>query len=245
MVEKLSQEFLNKCPVENGFRMRGLAMTRTEVFVDAAFAFAVTMLVISFDAIPRTYEEMVAAIRTIPAFVAAVAQLIWLWHTHTLWCRRYGLDNNQTVWLSALLLVIMLIYIYPMRVLLEGFFAWISDGFFSTAFRLSSYEELRFLFVFMATTFAALCLTFVLMHRYALRLREPLRLNAFEENKTVALMRIWGGIAVISLLLALVSVLVPENWVPHTGFLMFLIGVWIPLVEFHHDKIAKSLKGAS
>lgn len=37
--------------------MRGLDMTQIEVFVDAAFAFAVTMLVISFDAIPRTLER--------------------------------------------------------------------------------------------------------------------------------------------------------------------------------------------
>ena len=32
-------------PVEHGFRMRGLQMTRVETFTDAAFAFAVTLLV--------------------------------------------------------------------------------------------------------------------------------------------------------------------------------------------------------
>jgi hypothetical protein len=31
----LTQEFVDKCPVEGGFRMRGLEMTRIEVFVDA------------------------------------------------------------------------------------------------------------------------------------------------------------------------------------------------------------------
>jgi hypothetical protein len=36
----LKQEFVDSCPVEGGFRMRGLEMTRIEVFVDAAFAFA-------------------------------------------------------------------------------------------------------------------------------------------------------------------------------------------------------------
>ncbi len=50
----LEQEFIDSCPLEGGFRMRGLDMTRIEVFVDAAFAFAVTMLVISFDAIPTS-----------------------------------------------------------------------------------------------------------------------------------------------------------------------------------------------
>ena len=36
----LTQEFVDGCPKEGVFRMRGLEMTRIEVFVDAAFAFA-------------------------------------------------------------------------------------------------------------------------------------------------------------------------------------------------------------
>jgi hypothetical protein len=36
----LTQEFVDSCPKEGVFRMRGLEMTRIEVFVDAAFAFA-------------------------------------------------------------------------------------------------------------------------------------------------------------------------------------------------------------
>lgn len=48
----LSDDFLAQCPVEDGFRLRGENMTHIEVFIDAAFTFAVTMLVISFDGIP-------------------------------------------------------------------------------------------------------------------------------------------------------------------------------------------------
>ena len=133
--------------------MRGVEMTRIEVFVDAAFAFAVTMLVISFDAIPRSYPEMVTAIKTIPAFVAAVAQLVWIWHTHSMWSKRYGLDDDATVWLSALLLVVVLIYIYPMRIMLEGGFAWLSGGYLASSFEIVSIDQLRFMFVFMGAAF--------------------------------------------------------------------------------------------
>jgi hypothetical protein len=44
-MQTLSDDFIKQCPDEKGFRMRGEAMTRIEVFVDAAFAFAVTMIV--------------------------------------------------------------------------------------------------------------------------------------------------------------------------------------------------------
>ena len=43
---------LSKLPVEAGVRLRGEQVTRLETFVDAAFAFAMTLLVVSFDAMP-------------------------------------------------------------------------------------------------------------------------------------------------------------------------------------------------
>jgi uncharacterized membrane protein len=51
-----------------GVRMRGLEMTRIETFTDAAFAFAVTMLVVSVDAIPADMTELFRAMRGVPAF---------------------------------------------------------------------------------------------------------------------------------------------------------------------------------
>ena len=75
---QLSQEYVDSCPREGEFRLRGMEMTRIEVFVDAAFAFAVTMLMISFDAIPTSFPEMMAAAKGIPAFMAAVTQLVWI-----------------------------------------------------------------------------------------------------------------------------------------------------------------------
>jgi len=38
---------LDSLPRLGGFRLRGIGMTRLETFIDAAFAFAITMLVIA------------------------------------------------------------------------------------------------------------------------------------------------------------------------------------------------------
>ena len=40
-MQALRREFLAQCPVDDGFRLRDVNMTRIEVFIDAAFAFAV------------------------------------------------------------------------------------------------------------------------------------------------------------------------------------------------------------
>ena len=61
---------LSKLPVEGGVRLRGEQVTRLETFVDAAFAFAMTLLVVSFDAMPESFSELYDALRRLPAFLA-------------------------------------------------------------------------------------------------------------------------------------------------------------------------------
>ena len=78
-MQQLTDEFLNQCPSENGFRLRGEAMTRIEVFVDAAFAFAATMLVISIDQIPDSMTSLIEVSKQIPGFILSIAQLIAIW----------------------------------------------------------------------------------------------------------------------------------------------------------------------
>ena len=49
---------LSQLPVEQGFRLRGQQVTRLETFVDAAFAFSLTLLVIFFNDLPDTVAEL-------------------------------------------------------------------------------------------------------------------------------------------------------------------------------------------
>ena len=59
----------------DGFRLRGLGMTRIETFTDAAFAFAVSLLVISTQAVPTNYErsDFCPVPRAVPILEAMVA----------------------------------------------------------------------------------------------------------------------------------------------------------------------------
>ena len=237
----LTKEFVDNCPEEGGFRLRGMDMTRIEVFVDAAFAFAVTMLVISFDQIPSTFPEMMAAIKGIPAFVAAVAQLVWVWHTHNIWSRRYGLDNAMTVFLSATLLIVVLIYIYPLRVMLEGAFSFFTEGYLPSSFELTSAEELSSMFVFLGIGFFSLCAVFVWMYRYAASRHRELLLSEKELFMTKTLEHIWKGIAVIALISVVAAIWLPANLVPYAGFVFFLIGFWIFYISSKREKLRKSL----
>lgn len=62
----------------HSFRMRGENMTRIETFVATAFAFAVTMLVISVGTMPETMQEFVHATKQIPGFTSSCTIIAWI-----------------------------------------------------------------------------------------------------------------------------------------------------------------------
>jgi hypothetical protein len=89
---------LDELPRLDGFRLRGLEMTRLETFIDAAFAFAISMLVIAAQQIPDNIEALLAAFKNVPTFICSIAVLGIFWRGHWLWSRRYGLPlqlNDQ------------------------------------------------------------------------------------------------------------------------------------------------------
>ena len=232
----LSKKFVDACPSEGGFRLRGMAMTRIEVFVDAAFAFALTMLVISFDAIPSTVPELVLAIKGIPAFIVAVTQLVWIWYAHNIWSKRFGLESPLAVILSTALLIVVLIYIYPMRIMAQGMFAWFTNDYLPAGFNLGILANLSLLFIFLGIGFVALSLIFVLMYRYAGSLQDELLLNELECYQTKTFQILWLGAAVIGGISIILALTLPPEIVPFSGFAYALLGIWFHTVAVHRKK---------
>ena len=76
---------LEVLPRVGGFRLRGMEMTRLETFIDAAFAFAITMLVIVTQQIPDDIKTLLAAFKNVPAFVASIVVIGIFWRGHWLW----------------------------------------------------------------------------------------------------------------------------------------------------------------
>jgi len=99
-MEPLSQEFIASCRREGGRIIRGDSMTRIETFVDAAFAFAFTMLVISIDQIPTSPPELFELSKDIPAFVFSALTIGAVWLAHANWSRTFGLQDPITIQLS-------------------------------------------------------------------------------------------------------------------------------------------------
>jgi Endosomal/lysosomal potassium channel TMEM175 len=91
---------LDALPRRGGFRLRGLEMTRLESFVDATFAFAVSLLVVAGQQVPDDLGTLLRAFNNVPAFAASIAVMGFFWRGHWLWSRRFGLEDGVSILIS-------------------------------------------------------------------------------------------------------------------------------------------------
>ncbi len=231
---------LGDLPLVGDFRQRGLEMTRLETFTDAAFAFAVTLLVIGGgDNIPGSFAEMKLAIKQVPAFAASFVNIIWFWYAHHIWSRRFGLDDGVSIFLSLLLVFVVLIYVYPLKAVYSGALDYFSAGYFASYFSLGSIEDLRSMFVIFGSGFALLSLLVALLNAHALAQRDALSLSAIERFHTISVIQYWSiavAVPVISIVLALT---LPDSLVVVAGM---IYAVFAPIYLVHGLRRAKSLE---
>src|SRR2546429_8174337 len=103
---------LDALPRLRGFRLRGMQMTRLETFIDAAFAFAISMLVIAAQQIPDNIQALLAAFKNVPTFICSIAVLGIYWRGDWLWWRRFCLRAGGSILVSWGVIVSILVFFF-------------------------------------------------------------------------------------------------------------------------------------
>jgi uncharacterized membrane protein len=191
-------------------RIRRHQPTRLEGFVDASFAFAVTLLVISIGHVPATVPDMLHALRGLPAFALCFLTIARIWKSHRDWSRYYDMEDDASLRLSLLLVFVVLIFVYPLRLLFELFFAWISRGFLvDLPVELHSVDELRAAFEVYGIGFGVIAGVFALLYRHALAQAGAIGLDADEVTATRMQAAIWTSFVVLGALAIASAALLP------------------------------------
>ena len=195
---------------DNGFRIRGGQPTRTDAFVDAAFAFAVTLLVIAIGHVPASVGDLVQALRGVPAFAASFFVIARFWQSHRHWSRRYGIEDDYGTRLSLALVFIVLVYVYPLRMVAELTLAGISGGVLAESpIEITSIAELRTLYAVFGIGYTLTATLFLLLHRHALARADALALSASERIRTETLCARWRWVIIVALASTLLGLVLP------------------------------------
>jgi Endosomal/lysosomal potassium channel TMEM175 len=199
-------------------------VSRIEGFSDAMFAFAITLLVVSLE-VPKSFDELLGAIRGFPAFAICFAMLFQVWRRHYKFFRAYDLEDGTVIGLTGVLLFVVLFYVYPLKFLWSVVFAQFGWGpprqEMLTPDRMAALFEIYGLGV--SATFAILAA----MYGHAYRRRTALELTPAEIIETR--MQIYSnlGLAAVgltSVAVAFITGRLSPRLIGLAGYVYFLIG---------------------
>jgi hypothetical protein len=233
---------LSALPVKDGFRLRGESISRLETFVDAAFAFAVTMMVISIGEIPKSVPELLLALRKAPTMAVCFLVMMIFWSGHNRWSRRFGLDTGRTTALSLGLVLGVLVWVYPQRIVMSSAMHFMTGGWAPSEVVLNSAGELLDGYLVYGLGFGWLSAMLLQLDREALAAADELGLDAFERLETrrdIGSHLILLGTALLSIVLTFVTRGMNGWFLSAPGFAYCLIG---PAMHFHHDRFHRLRK---
>jgi uncharacterized membrane protein len=228
----------------SGFRLRGLHMSRVETFTDAAFAFALTLLVVSLQP-PETFDGLRSALANVPPFLLSASMLMMFWWGHHQWSRRYGLDDLWTMMLSCLLVFTVLIYVYPLRFMFSLMMAWIGrwSGLpLHSSVRIEGAADVNRLFVLYGIGFTAMAAALVLLNLHAWRQRAALQLDRIEEHETRGAIGAWAILTACGALSTVVGLVAPASMPGLPGWVYALLGVVMPFYGRYMNKRRRALE---
>lgn len=185
--------------------------------------------------VPETYEELMHEMRGFLAFAICFAILMWVWHAHHTFFRRYGLGDELTIVLNTILLFLVLYYVYPLKFMFSVVTGQIHGGRGNPAQ----------LFIIYGLGFAGIFTLFLLLYTHAWRQRVALALNEVELHDTHTNMLMYASYVAIGLLSALIGVVATGRGLAWAGWTYFLLGPVSAFIGAKRGRARRTLEGSA
>lgn len=175
---------------------------RLDAFTDAAFAFAVTLLVVGSGGQPVDGDLLGQVVASIPSFAIGFAIIAMFWLAHVSWRRLRGSGDWRSLVLTLLLVFVTLVYVVPLRGMAASLASYIRGTASAGA------AEIGTLFLIYGIGFTAMALVTALLYRDALR---NSALSPADRRSALGQVWIWAILAWTGLLSTLCAMFAPTR----------------------------------
>lgn len=230
---------------EDNFTWRGADVSRLENLSDIVFALVITLA--AAQSVPTSFAELTGLWREAISLAFCFALLVIIWRMHHVFFRRYDLQDGVTMALNAVVLFLILVYIYPLK-----FMADFVVDFFTGAFAdgaevdtVLSFAQVKWLYVIYGGFFAALYAVFALLYGHALRRADDIGLSPRERAYTRFEIEQGIGVGLLSAGIIALAFLLPATLSPFVGALFALMGVIAYVCGKRAEARAKAAEAAA
>lgn len=207
---------------------------RLDAFVDAAFAFAVTLLVAGGGDPPSTLGEMRAMLLNAPAYGASFALIVMFWLSYRDLGRLWPLRDGLSTALSLAVVFVVLLYVFPLRLMMSSALHALSGGVLPGGDLGQGTDDLRFLYVAYGAGGMVLSLLFAALYRHHLGQGEAGPAQALSARIWIQNWLILSAASLASILMALAAPEAIAEWAP--GFTYMSVPLLIGITSFLHAR---------
>jgi uncharacterized membrane protein len=197
-------------------------ISRLEGFSDAVFGFALTLLVVALE-VPASFEELMRTMEGFLAFAICFAFIVWIWFEHYLFFRRFPLQDGLTVFYNAVLLFVVLFYVYPLKFLFSGLVGRVT-GLGPPRAATETFEDGRALMVVYGIGCVAVFAGFVLLYAHARALGRRRGAGPLDHFDAGAGMLRHGATTAVALVAILLALLLPPGQLHWAGLFYSVLG---------------------
>ncbi|MFN3558326.1 MAG: TMEM175 family protein [Brevundimonas sp.] len=201
---------------------------RLDAFVDAAFAFAVSLLIIGGSEPLRSFADLTTALAQIPAFAFGFALIALFWLAHRTWSNVTPVRSGWTTFLSLAVVFAVLVFVFPLRLLAETATHFVSGGVLPGGRLMSSLADLRWTYVIYGLAFAVLAGLSAALFAHAAHALKGGDASAHRHARQwVGTWTVATATGLLSALIAVTPVLVVAPWLPGVTYNLIPIGVGV------------------
>ncbi|WGM30371.1 TMEM175 family protein [Brevundimonas sp. NIBR11] len=207
---------------------------RLDAFVDAAFAFAITLLVAGGGDPPTTLVEMRTMFLSAPSYLASFALIVMFWLSYRdlgrLWPHRDGFSTA----LSLGVVFVVLLYVFPLRLMMASALHAMSGGALPGGDLIETTDDLRFLYVAYGGGCLTLSMLFAGLYRHHLKQGEASPTQAVSARIWI---QNWIILSLASLASILIALTAPEGIADWGGGLVYMsVPVMIGIASVLHAR---------